>query len=43
MVHELAHRVHFNHGVRFWRLVEKYVPDVAEKKDDLRKLGGDLD
>ncbi len=42
IVHELSHRVHFNHGTRFWRLVERYVPDYAQKRDDLRRLGGEL-
>ena len=42
IVHELAHRVHFNHGTKFWRLVERYVPDYAQKRDDLRRLGGEL-
>ncbi|MBL8692225.1 MAG: M48 family metallopeptidase [Rhodospirillaceae bacterium] len=28
VAHEMAHLVELNHGVRFWRLVRKLVPDV---------------
>ncbi|TKW60424.1 MAG: M48 family metallopeptidase [Blastochloris viridis] len=42
VIHELCHRVHMNHGVRFWRLVEKYCPDYEEKRKRLNKLGGEI-
>lgn len=42
VVHELAHRVHFDHSQRFWRLVERYVPDYGRCRDDLRELGAAL-
>lgn len=43
VVHELCHRVHMNHGARFWRLVEKHIPDYKEKRRALNRLGGTLD
>src|ERR1700761_5810510 len=32
VAHEVAHLVHMNHGVRFWRLVEKLHPDVKPQR-----------
>lgn len=43
IIHELAHLAHLNHGSRFWKLVEKYVPDYVAKRRALNKLGGTLD
>ena len=42
VIHELCHRVHMNHGVRFWRLVEKHCPDWEEKRKRLNALGGEV-
>lgn len=42
IVHEVCHRRWMNHGVRFWALVEKYVPDYLEKRRTLNKLGGEI-
>lgn len=42
VIHELCHRVHMNHGVRFWRLVGKHCPDWEEKRAKLNKLGGEI-
>lgn len=42
VVHEVCHRVHLNHGPRFWALVGKYVPDYVEKRRALNKLGGEV-
>lgn len=42
VIHELCHRVHMNHGVRFWRLVEKHCADYEEKRKRLNRLGGEI-
>lgn len=42
VVHELCHRVHMNHGVRFWRLVERYIPDYLDKRQALNRMGGEV-
>ena len=39
LVHELAHADHPNHGPRFWRLVEQYVPDYKAKNEWLKENG----
>jgi predicted metal-dependent hydrolase len=38
--HEVCHRVHMNHGVRFWRLVGKFLPNYEELRYEINKLGG---
>lgn len=42
VIHELCHRVHMNHGVRFWRLVEKHCPDYEVKRKRLNAMGGEV-
>ncbi len=37
VVHELAHRIHHNHSPRFWRQVEKIIPDYKVCKKWLRE------
>jgi len=36
IVHELAHTVHHNHSKRFWKMVEKLMPDYKERRKQLR-------
>jgi len=38
VVHELAHIKHKNHSKNFWDEVEKYLPDVKEKRKKLREF-----
>lgn len=38
-VHELAHLIEHNHSVRFWRLVEKAIPDYKERIKWLKENG----
>jgi predicted metal-dependent hydrolase len=37
IIHELCHTIHHNHSKRFWKLVEKFVPDHKEKSKWLRE------
>ena len=37
VVHELCHLKEHNHGVKFWKLVEKVVPDYKEIRKSLRQ------
>ncbi|MDR1117199.1 MAG: M48 family metallopeptidase [Oscillospiraceae bacterium] len=37
VVHELAHIVHKNHRKEFYSLIEKYLPDYKERREQLRK------
>ena len=39
VIHELAHTIHHNHSKRFWKLVEKWMPDFKVKRNQLRKYG----
>lgn len=36
VVHELCHMLEHNHSGRYWKLVEKYVPDYRERRDWLK-------
>jgi predicted metal-dependent hydrolase len=38
IVHELAHIPHKNHGLRFWHMVEKYLPDYRDLRKQLRLM-----
>lgn len=42
VVHELAHRLEFNHSPRFWQIVEDYMPDWREQKAALTVLSETL-
>lgn len=37
VVHELAHRIEMNHSARFWKIVEKELPDYMERRQLLRQ------
>lgn len=41
LVHELSHKVEFNHSDRFWSLVEKAMPNYKEKEQWLKEKGGE--
>lgn len=36
VIHELAHTVHHSHSKRFWKLVEKLMPDYKEQRKRLK-------
>lgn len=40
VVHELCHRKEMNHSVRFWREVEKVMPDYKVRRKWLKEHGG---
>ncbi len=42
VVHELVHTVFHNHSQRFWKRVEKIMPDYKERRKWLRKDGQQL-
>lgn len=42
IVHELAHTVHKDHSMRFWRLVARHDPEMKQHHDWLRKFGSGL-
>ena len=42
VVHELVHTVIHNHSKRFWKRVEKIMPDYAEHRKWLKKNGQEL-
>lgn len=41
ILHELAHLVEMNHSDQFWALVERYMPNYAEKERWLKEHGGE--
>lgn len=42
LVHELAHRIEFNHSSRFWAIVEQYIPDYRQQKKILDQVHKEL-
>lgn len=42
IVHELCHRIEMNHSQRFWREVEKVLPDYRRPRQWLKENGGVL-
>jgi predicted metal-dependent hydrolase len=39
VAHEVAHLLEMNHSHRFWRTVERLVPDYAARRKELRREG----
>lgn len=42
LVHELAHRVEFNHSAAFWAIVGQYMPDYKVRKENLTAFSKQL-
>lgn len=42
LVHELCHVIHKNHSHRFWRLMDKHLPDHRACRQQMRLLEGEL-
>ena len=42
LVHELAHRVEFNHSPAFWAVVGQYMPDYQARKENLTAFSRQL-
>lgn len=43
IIHELAHLVEMNHSPRFWKVVEKAMPNYEEQEKWLKEFGGACD
>lgn len=43
VVHELAHRIEMNHSERFWKQVERYLPEYKNYRKWLRCHGGEYE
>lgn len=43
VVHELAHLKYKDHGVEFWNMIDKVMPDYEKRKSWLRDNGAGLD
>ena len=42
IIHELAHLVHMNHGLLFWKLVQELSPNYSKDKEWLKKNGQEI-
>ena len=42
VVHELCHRKEMNHSAKFWREVEKVLPDYRSRRQWLKENGSRL-
>lgn len=42
VVHELCHRMEMNHSERFWKEVERILPDYKERRKWLKEQGGSI-
>lgn len=42
VVHELCHRLEMNHSERFWKQVEKVLPDYKERRKWLKENGSSI-
>ena len=38
ITHELCHLVELNHGLRFWQLLRRIMPDWKERRAELNRL-----
>ena len=39
VVHELCHLTYHDHSKEFWQLLERYLPEWKELKEELRQTG----
>ncbi len=40
VIHELCHLTIHDHSKEFWQLLERYLPEYKDNKEELRKIGG---